>query len=162
MKKLLVIAVILFFPMIVLSQQPKKVAVWETKCSDNSITPFQSIMVRGGMETAVANAPGYTGYDRAAFDASTWSGPQNWYVHFTPKASGANVAVRYLFSDGTVQKQLIVHFVYEGSGIEDVEADSKAPQGVYTLFGQQLRTDNSTEGLPAGMYIVGGKKMIVK
>ena len=100
--------------------------------------------------------------DRAAFDASTWSGPQNWYVHFTPKASGANVAVRYLFSDGTVQKQLIVHFVYEGSGIEDVEADSKAPQGVYTLFGQKLRTDNSTEGLPAGMYIVGGKKMIVK
>ncbi len=49
--------------------QNKKVAVWETKCSDNSITPFQSTMVRGGMETAVANASGYTGYDRASFDA---------------------------------------------------------------------------------------------
>ncbi len=46
----------------------KKVAVWETKCSDGSITKFQSVMVRGGMEAAVANAPGYTGFDRAAFD----------------------------------------------------------------------------------------------
>lgn len=46
----------------------EKVAVWETKCSDGSITKFQSVMVRGGMETAVANAPGFTGYDRAAFD----------------------------------------------------------------------------------------------
>lgn len=100
--------------------------------------------------------------DRAAFDATSWNGPQNWYVHFTPKASGANVAIRYLFSDGTEQKQLIVHFVYEGTGLEDVEAETNAPQGVYTLFGQQIRTDNSTEGLPAGLYIVAGKKTIVK
>lgn len=49
--------------------QQKKVAVWETKCSDNSITTFQSTMVRGGMETAVANAIDYIGYDRASFDA---------------------------------------------------------------------------------------------
>lgn len=47
----------------------KKVAVWETKCTDGSITKFQSVMVRGGMEAAVANAPGYTGFDRASFDA---------------------------------------------------------------------------------------------
>lgn len=100
--------------------------------------------------------------DRAAFDATSWSGPQSWYVHFTPKASGANVAIRYLFSDGTEQKQLIVHFVYEGTGLENVEAETTAPQGVYTLFGQQIRTDNSTEGLPAGLYIVAGKKTIVK
>ena len=67
MKRLLII----FFSALSLAvfSQPKKVAVWETKCSDNSITLFQSIMVRGGMETAVANALGYTGYDRASFDA---------------------------------------------------------------------------------------------
>lgn len=69
MNKCLLLVAMLFFSVLSMAQQPKKVAVWETKCSDNSITPFQSIMVRGGMETAVANAPGYTGYDRAAFDA---------------------------------------------------------------------------------------------
>lgn len=51
-----------------LNAQTLKVAIWETKCSDGSITKFQSVMVRGGMETAVANAAGFTGYDRAAFD----------------------------------------------------------------------------------------------
>lgn len=54
---------------LVVAQNIKKVAVWETKCDDKSVTSFQSAMVRGGMETAVANAPGYTGYDRASFDA---------------------------------------------------------------------------------------------
>ena len=49
--------------------QNKKVAVWDTKCSDGSITAMQRVMVRGGMEAAVANAPGFTGFDRAAFDA---------------------------------------------------------------------------------------------
>lgn len=49
--------------------QNKKVAVWDTKCSDNSISAMQRVMVRGGMEAAVANAPGYTGFDRASFDA---------------------------------------------------------------------------------------------
>ncbi|MBO7490415.1 MAG: hypothetical protein J6T88_09070 [Bacteroidales bacterium] len=49
--------------------QNKKVAVWDTKCTDNSITSMQRVMVRGGMEAAVANAPGYTGFDRASFDA---------------------------------------------------------------------------------------------
>lgn len=47
--------------------QNKKVAVMETKTNE-SVTSFQSNMVRGGMETAVSNAPGFEGYDRAAFD----------------------------------------------------------------------------------------------
>jgi len=68
MKKSILTAVLVTITL-ALTAQTKKVAVWETKCSDNSITPFQSAMVRGGMETAVANASGYIGYDRASFDA---------------------------------------------------------------------------------------------
>lgn len=64
-----ILTVVLLAITLTLAAQTKKVAVWETKCSDNSITPFQSAMVRGGMETAVANASGYIGYDRASFDA---------------------------------------------------------------------------------------------
>lgn len=50
-----------------LNAQNKKVAVMETK-NIEGVSAFQSNMVRGGMEVAVANANGYEGYDRAAFD----------------------------------------------------------------------------------------------
>lgn len=99
--------------------------------------------------------------DRGSYDVSAWSGPQSWYVHFTPAAGGANVTMRYIFSDGVNQKTLIVHFIYEGTGLDEVISDYAAPQGVFTIFGQQLRPDNCTDNLPAGLYIVGGKKMIV-
>lgn len=60
-----------FFALVLISSavvgQTKKVAVMETKVNEG-VSSFQSNMVRGGMETAVANAPGYEGYDRAAFD----------------------------------------------------------------------------------------------
>lgn len=68
MKRVLLLLLIVGFSVFCMAQN-KKVAVWETKCSDKSITSFQSTMVRGGMEAAVANAPGYIGYDRASFDA---------------------------------------------------------------------------------------------
>ena len=41
--------------------------------------------------------------------------------------------------------------------VSDNETSAK---GVYTLSGAQLRTDNSLDGLPAGLYIVGGKKVV--
>ena len=47
--------------------QSKKVAVMETKAAPG-VSVMQSKLVRGGMEVAVSNAPGYEGYDRAAFD----------------------------------------------------------------------------------------------
>lgn len=34
--------------------------------------------------------------------------------------------------------------------------------GVYTLTGVRMKADNSTEGLPSGIYIINGKKVIVK
>ncbi len=70
MKRFLFLTIIVvIIGLTVAAQNTKKVAVWETKCSDNSITSFQSTMVRGGMETAVGNTPGYEVYDRSAFDA---------------------------------------------------------------------------------------------
>ena len=68
MKKLLLFAFLLTFAAIINAQVAKKVAVWETKCGDNSIKPFHVTMVRGGIETAVGNTPGYEVFDRSAFD----------------------------------------------------------------------------------------------
>lgn len=65
MKKTLFI--LLFSIPLLLSAQNKKVAIMETK-SNEGVSSFQSNMVRGGLETAIANATGYEAYDRAAFD----------------------------------------------------------------------------------------------
>ena len=40
------------------------------------------------------------------------------------------------------------------------KTDSGKPCGVYSLDGTQLRTTNNAEGLPAGIYIIGGKKVV--
>lgn len=65
--KRLVVSVFLLITVFAATAQNKKVAVMETKTNEG-VTSFQSNLVRGGMETAVSNAPGYEGYDRAAFD----------------------------------------------------------------------------------------------
>ena len=49
------------------------------------------------------------------------------------------------------------------SGIQSITADKAVKdKGVYTLTGNKVQEDLSTENLPAGIYIVGGKKVIVK
>lgn len=67
MKKVFLIVTCLVSVLALSAQNNKKVAVMETKINEG-VSSFQSNMVRGGMETAVANAAGYEGYDRAAFD----------------------------------------------------------------------------------------------
>ena len=40
--------------------------------------------------------------------------------------------------------------------------DLPAKEGVYTLTGVKVKDTNSTEDLPSGIYIIGGKKQVVK
>ena len=52
-------------------------------------------------------------------------------------------------------------------GIEDILADYEQPvsrfaNGIYNLNGQLVKQGNSTAGLPSGLYIVNGKKCIVR
>ena len=69
MKRLLLIITALVMPLLGMAQQEKKVAVWETQRTGEGITPFKSTLVRGAIEEAVDNTPGYIKYDRAMFDA---------------------------------------------------------------------------------------------
>jgi hypothetical protein len=47
------------------------------------------------------------------------------------------------------------------AGIDNIKVDEKAKKpGVYTLTGNKVKSDNSTEGLAKGVYIVNGKKVI--
>lgn len=73
-------------------------------------------------------------------------------------------------SGGTTQKvQLTLDGVTPNgtTGIEDILADYEQPvsrfaNGIYNLNGQLVKQGNSTAGLPSGMYIVNGKKCIVR
>ena len=68
MKRILLLTIMMALSLCTCAQT-KKVAVWETKCSDGSASAMQMLIVRGGMETAVSNAPGYVGFNRTDFDA---------------------------------------------------------------------------------------------
>lgn len=64
---------------------------------------------------------------------------------------------------------LIQGFEFDGTAtgideiVEDMNVDlSRYAKGVYNLNGQLVSEKNSTEGLPSGVYIMNGKKIIVK
>lgn len=84
--------------------------------------------------------------------------PASWFAH-CPVSEGINTIV-YTFKAGSESLKLTVRYG-DDSAVENVSRDNLR-QGVFTIFGQQLRKDNSTEGLPAGMYIIGGKKQIIR
>ena len=51
----------------------------------------------------------------------------------------------------------------DATAIEGIEAEQQHDANIYNLNGQLVRQGaTSTEGLPSGLYIVGGKKVVVK
>ena len=54
------------------------------------------------------------------------------------------------------------------TSIDDIHTDAdhtsykRSVEGVFNMNGQMVRRDNSLEGLPKGMYVVNGKKVIIK
>ena len=71
-------------------------------------------------------------------------------------------------NDTEPNAQLTIDGVSQGTtGIEDILADYEQPvsrfaNGIYNLNGQLVKQGNSTAGLPSGLYIVNGKKCIVR
>ena len=77
---------------------------------------------------------------------------------------GDNVTLNYTDNSSDTMDMSLVSFSFvygESTGIGQVEQLQKALQGkVYNLNGQLV--GNSVEGLPKGVYIVNGKKVIIK
>jgi len=66
----------------------------------------------------------------------------------------------YLKANAETAAELIV--LLPGMGVGDINTESKAAaKGVYSISGTRLRMTNDVEGLPAGLYIVGGKKVVI-
>lgn len=70
------------------------------------------------------------------------------YFEYADPASQAAFRINYQPMDAT-------------TGIGTVQVEQAVPQGVYTLQGVQVRADNNLQGLPAGVYIVNGHKVMV-
>lgn len=63
---------------------------------------------------------------------------------------------------------LMIDGVGSTTSIDDIHGSSNSTSykrgidGVFNMNGQMVRRDNSLEGLPKGMYVVNGKKVIIK
>ena len=77
-----------------------------------------------------------------------------WFKPVSSKSGNAQFTLDGVTQSGT-------------TALDDIFADGEQPvsrfaNGVYNLNGQLVKQGNSTAGLPSGMYIVNGKKCIVR
>ena len=85
------------------------------------------------------------------------------YIYGSTKAAQAKRKMKGLTNteSGTL-KIFGIEITSEGTGIQNITLD-EGPQDVYSLSGQKVRSQaKDLKGLPAGVYIVGGKKIFVK
>lgn len=68
------------------------------------------------------------------------------------------------FADNTQQtadmESVSINFLYDTTGLRNVKSDDASQQKVYNLKGQLV--NNNTKGLKKGVYVVDGKKIIIK
>lgn len=53
-----------------------------------------------------------------------------------------------------------ISFIYDTTGLKRVNSENSQEQKVYNLKGQQVA--NSTAALKKGVYVIGGKKKVIK
>lgn len=83
-----------------------------------------------------------------------------WYTHFYPSAPSITT-MTYSFDDKAGKKiTLTVKYCYEmtETAVENIE-NIATIQGIYSILGQRMPTNEISE-LPAGIYVVNGKKFI--
>lgn len=89
-----------------------------------------------------------------------FSATGDWQTHFFPTEPGT-ITISYTFNDGVNPAiTLTVKYSYLTSAVENIVAPQ--PNGViYSILGQQMPSQN-IDDLPAGIYIINGKKYIKK
>lgn len=96
---------------------------------------------------------------RATTNAETFVGPLSFYLTIQDKQTGDYV---YPSSSANAPKAVKVLIVGDTTGIADIETTTSADEqgGIYTLQG--VFVGASTQGLARGLYIINGKKTIIK
>ena len=94
------------------------------------------------------------------YSATRTRGLRGFSVWFAPESTSSQSKAVTTFLDGVS--------LDETTGINSVIYDAqetqveKFAQGIYSLSGQLIRQSQSLDGLPSGVYIVNGKKVIKK
>jgi hypothetical protein len=94
------------------------------------------------------------------FTVGTLSSMRRWFTHYTVYEAGTET-IAYTFDDGiNPTLTLTVKYSYndEDTAVEDVVV-RPTDNAIYNLLGQRMPTNELSE-LPAGIYIVNGKKII--
>ena len=94
------------------------------------------------------------------FTVGTLSSMRRWFTHYTVYEAGTET-IAYTFDDGiNPTLTLTVKYSYkdENTALEDVVV-RPTDNAIYNLLGQRMPTNELSE-LPAGIYIVNGKKII--
>lgn len=94
------------------------------------------------------------------FTVGTLSSMRRWFTHYTVYEAGTET-IAYTFDDGiNPTLTLTVKYSYNDgdTAVEDVVV-RPTDNAIYNLLGQRMPTNELSE-LPAGIYIVNGKKII--
>ena len=73
--------------------------------------------------------------------------------------SGTSASSVSLMIDGVEDSATSIDNIH---GSSNSTSYKRGIEGVFNMHGQMVRRDNSLEGLPKGMYVVNGKKVIIK
>lgn len=79
-----------------------------------------------------------------------------WFELESKTTSGSKVS---LMIDGVEDSATSIDDIH---GSSNSTSYKRGIEGVFNMNGQMVRRDNSLEGLPKGMYVVNGKKVIIK
>lgn len=77
-----------------------------------------------------------------------------WFELSSPSASSVSLMI-----DGVEDSTASIDDIH---GSSNSTSYKRGIEGVFNMHGQMVRRDNSLEGLPKGMYVVNGKKVIIK
>jgi hypothetical protein len=93
-----------------------------------------------------------------AFKVGEMESMRSWFTHYTALEAG-KVTINYAFNDGTNPViNLTIVYDYKGTAVDDVIV-RPTDNAIYNLLGQRMPSNDLSE-LPAGIYIINGKKYI--
>lgn len=95
-----------------------------------------------------------------SFKVGEMESMRRWFTHYTVSVAGEET-ISYAFNDGVNPIiTLTVVYNYANTAVENV-VENSANSVIYNLLGQPMPA-NALSGLPAGIYIINGKKYIKK
>ena len=138
---------------------------FEYKANQNVRGEFFYSPIAAGRDVWYDALPATEEWTRAFISIESPKKKLNWgkagdFVRWDPVQDGYPVIeIRYMEYITEAEKE------YLETGIGSVEEASPlapAPQNIYTLDGRLYRVGTDRHNLPAGLYIIGGKKYLVK